>query len=166
MNLRQRRKYIKYKQRLWQAVVKDDFRRASKMLRFVGDDDELLNAAIQSGQSAEMVELLLGGLKLQEDESTPYFCTYRYDVANALLNAGADPCAVNKEGATPLHSCTRPEIAELLIAAGAHMNAEDEHGRTPLDYAISHNHQSTRHKQLIATLIRDGATKGSRLPEH
>ena len=121
-------------------------------------------------RSAEMARLLIAaGADVNARDvlgNSPLFSAYRYDVAYALLNAGADPGAVNKKGATPLHSCTRPELAELLIAAGAHVNAEDEHGHTPLDYALSHNHQSTRHKQLIATLIRAGATKGSRLPDH
>lgn len=94
---------------------------------------------------------------------TPLFRTRTPDVAKALLAAGADPCAVNKEGVTPLHECTCSETAEMLLVAGANVNAEDEQGRTPLDWALAHPYQHRLQKQYIATLIRAGGKKGSRL---
>lgn len=92
---------------------------------------------------------------------TPLFRPHTPGVAKALLEAGADPCAVNKEGVTHLHDCTCSEVAEMLLAAGAHVNAEDERGHTPLDWALAHPYQHRIQKQHIATLMRAGGKKGS-----
>ena len=121
--------------------------------------------ALHSVVDAESVDILVQqGLDVNariKSGDTPLFGAHP-GVAKAMLDAGADPCAVNKEGATPLHECTCSETAEMLLAAGAHVNAEDEQGRTPLDWALAHPYQHKIQKQYIATLIRAGAKRGSR----
>lgn len=120
--------------------------------------------ALHSVVDAESVAILVQhGLDVNtrlKSGDTPLFRAHP-GVAKALLDAGADPCAVNKEGVTPLHECTCSETAEMLLAAGAHVNAEDDQGRTPLDWALSHPYQHKIQKQYIATLIRAGAKRGS-----
>ncbi|XP_064078593.1 protein fem-1 homolog A-like [Macrobrachium nipponense] len=55
-------------------------------------------------------------------------------VVNLLLEAGADPCAVDSYGNTPLHvlgryaGCPR-EILDALLAAGAHLDATNRQGQ-------------------------------------
>ena len=120
--------------------------------------------ALHSVVDAESVAILVQhGLDVNtrlKSGDTPLFRAHP-GVAKALLDAGADPCAVNKEGVTPLHECTCSETAEMLLAAGAHVNAEDDQGSTPLDWALAHPYQHKIQKQYIATLIRAGAKRGS-----
>ncbi len=63
------------------------------------------------------------------------------EVLAHLLAAGADPNAVDFEGATPLMYAAEVGTLELLralLAAGADVNARDAEGRTALIYAADH----------------------------
>jgi cytohesin len=63
------------------------------------------------------------------------------EVIRLLLAAGADPNAVDFEGATPLMYAAkveRPEVLRALLAAGADPDAQDAQGRTALMYAADH----------------------------
>jgi ankyrin repeat protein len=58
--------------------------------------------------------------------------------AAALIAAGADVNAVDRERTTPLHHAAmspEPALAEALIAAGAKVNTQNAAGMTPLHYA-------------------------------
>ena len=60
------------------------------------------------------------------------------EIAELLIDKGADVNAKTESGRNPLHSAAmegHKEIAELLITKGADVNAKDEDGRTPLDLA-------------------------------
>ena len=60
----------------------------------------------------------------------------REDTVRALLDWGADANARADSGQTPLHLCETREIAEILVEAGADPTAtDDEHGTTPLVWA-------------------------------
>ena len=57
------------------------------------------------------------------------------EIAQILIEAGADISAKDKYGKTPLHDATfrnSPEIAQLLIDAGADIEAKSKYGSTPL----------------------------------
>ena len=58
------------------------------------------------------------------------------EIAELLIENGADVSAKSLKGLTPLHYAAvngHKEIAELLIAKGADVNAKANDGRTPLD---------------------------------
>ena len=61
------------------------------------------------------------------------------DVANALIDKGANVNAKDGDDLTPLHSAVvsdQVEVAELLIAQGAKVDAKSKHGKTPLYWAV------------------------------
>ena len=65
------------------------------------------------------------------------------DVARALLDAGADPNAVEHGGFVPLHQAAEPgdlPLIQLLLDRGARPHRKDDQGRTPLDLAQAGGH--------------------------
>ena len=65
------------------------------------------------------------------------------NVTRALLEAGADPNAVEHGGYAPLHQAAEPgdvPLIELLLARGARTDLQDDQGRTALDLATAGAH--------------------------
>ncbi|CAL1541588.1 unnamed protein product [Lymnaea stagnalis] len=63
------------------------------------------------------------------------------EMLKLLLQAGAKPSAINKDGLTPLHkACEKGayDIVQLLIDAGSDVNVSSKYGRTPLLYAVQY----------------------------
>lgn len=81
----------------------------------------------------------------------------RGDVAQLLINAGADVEAADGCGMRPLHACcdkfNAPQIIRLLLAAGADVDARDRSGRTALEVAIAGGFGRSVHR--IARLLLD-----------
>lgn len=80
------------------------------------------------------------------------------DVAELLIEKGADVNARNDNGETPLHLAARHgsiEVVRLLVSKGADLNAADVRGITPLCYA-----EDVGQDEIAAWLI----AKGGRRP--
>jgi ankyrin repeat protein len=63
----------------------------------------------------------------------------RTDIAQLLIEHGADVNARQQNDITPLHEAAAAgqiELARLLLARGAHVQAKTQDGKTPLDLAI------------------------------
>ena len=83
-------------------------------------------------------------------------------VIAALLDAGADPSARDKDGKTPLHDAARsnqnPDVIAALLDAGADPSARDKDGKTPLHDAA----RSNQNPDVIAALLDAGADPSAR----
>lgn len=86
------------------------------------------------------------------------------DVIQALLNAGANVHARNKEGNTPLHgdwfSTISPDTGavEVLLLAGAKVDARNGLGNTPL-----HKHaRDSDNEQVVKLLLKYGANPNAK----
>ena len=69
-----------------------------------------------------------------------------YEIADALIRAGADVNAKQQSGVTPLHSAAhngQMKLAKLLIDNGADVNARSEAGQSPLDMAKEKGSEET-----------------------
>ena len=93
-------------------------------------------------------------------------------IADLLLDCGADPNARNWDDVTPLHQAVRARniaVVELLLARGADPNARDRgRGSTPLRRAVSAtgaggtSGSGACMRQLTEMLLQHGADPGAR----
>ncbi|XP_074654554.1 ankyrin repeat domain-containing protein 49-like [Tubulanus polymorphus] len=109
--------------------------------------DELLE------QDAELVNCK------DDDGYTPLhraaYCNHT-NIAQVLIEKGADVGARTDDGWTPLHSASfwnNVSVAELLLAAGSNINAQTNGKQTPLHLAAS----QPDHKNIIALLLTNPA---------
>lgn len=98
-----------------------------------------LHDAAKAGDITEVRRLIEAGanVKVREDSFTPLHLAASGDVAQALIDAGANVNAKGKGGATPLHSAASGNVAQTLIDNDADVNAKDNEGYTPLDRAAN-----------------------------
>jgi ankyrin repeat protein len=76
----------------------------------------------------------------------------RFEIAELLIDRGANVNAKAKEGVVPLHEAARMghvKLARLLLAHGADVNAKDDKGTTPLDWAGLHEGRPEVTKLLL-----------------
>jgi ankyrin repeat protein len=109
-----------------------------------------------------ILALLKANPKLHDAKSsygfTPLHLATRYgnrDIAQRLLDHGADVNVKDNYGSTPLHGAAYKgykEVAELLLVKDADINAKNNADRTPLDYAKARADQP-----LIELLRKHGA---------
>ena len=86
-------------------------------------------------------ELLEAGLDVNGKDQkgrTPIFYTWSKPMLDFLIQSGADPKILDKDGETPIHHAARgfynatAEIIRTLVKAGVDVNARNKLGRTPL----------------------------------
>src|SRR5213080_2191136 len=127
------------------AIVDDDYRAVEKLLEA---DRDLARRPIRTPKlyRSKIFHWLYAG-----DTALHLAAAgYRVEIAQHLLNAGADPNAAqsSRRGA-PLHYAAdgymnsaawnpdrQVKMIQLLLAAGASINAQDKNGATPLHRAV------------------------------
>jgi ankyrin repeat protein len=114
------------------------------------------------GQGASMKQAFSAVEKSDKSPAT----ANRHAVARALLQAGADVNAADKDGGTPLHKATQlgdVELVGMLLTAGANVNARTKTGRTALITASTWNYPECTTALLAAGAdteisMQDGST--------
>lgn len=123
------------------------------------NDEMNIHDATKNGD-IDIVRLLLeedpGNVNSRdEDGNIPAHLAAVYskkNIAELLINSGANVNIANNKGTTPLHNAQTPEITELLLNAGAEVDAQDIEGWTPLYTAVY-----LEQKAKVQLLIDDGA---------
>jgi len=113
--------------------------------------DELLMNSSKGENIQQITELIEAGANINavkiEQKETPLHIAIRYghkEVAEFLLNEGANINALERRKWTPLHTAVKSgkmEVAELLLDRGANVNSVDKKGRTPLSIVASDDYQ-------------------------
>ena len=106
--------------------------------------DRALLKAAEKGNIKAVKQAIADGADVNANDKdfvwTPLHYAVRHghkEIAELLIEKGANVNAKNKYRTTPLHRAAawdHKEVAELLIAEGADVNARDNGGRTPLDW--------------------------------
>lgn len=124
--------------------------------------DELLMNSSQGENIQQITELIEAGANINAvtigQKETPLHIAVRYghkEVAELLLNEGANINALERRKWTPLHTAVKNgkmEVAELLLDRGANVNAVDNLDMTPLHFALKYNRE-----ELVRLLLDRGA---------
>lgn len=115
-----------------------------EMVRFLIDRSAPIDGRNDDG--ATYLQTVVGGDA--EDE----------EVAQLLIERGANVNIADNDGRTPLLRCESLEIAQLLIAHGANVNATDKDGMTPLHMTAFEETRSA----LGELLVKHGADVNAR----
>gem|GEM_PF-1830076 len=112
-----------------------------QLLKCDDPEQEFLN--IVESEDCDRLRRILdadpGWISEVEEYDTPFYVAQTPEMAELLLEYGANPNARGDDGQTPLHFATLEDvvlqIVPTLIAAGAELESIDDHGCTPLTYA-------------------------------
>ena len=126
-------------------------------------DEEKLSKAARADNTDEARMILATGMvdincRFGHFGSTPLLeaaMQGQKDVAQLLIESGAELSKADIRGRTPLHWAainSQKEVAQLLIESGADLNVADEGGRTPLHRAAMNGHT-----EVAKLLIESGA---------
>jgi len=157
--------------KLFKAIEEGNLAKVIRLLhrgemKILKSKEDKLFKAVEEGNLAEVIRLLQKGANVNAREKSPYTSGNTplhlaaekgyEDIAELLIDKGADVMALDLYRHTPLHLAAlfgHAEVAELLIAKGADLNArETETGSTPLHEAVF-----GRHKNVVELLIAKGA---------
>lgn len=134
--------------------------------RFDGDNGDCLILACAHAQPEAAIGMIKGGLNVNRQtlyhKVTPLYIAAREslnDVVTALLEAGANPNSVTRDGNTPLYMASvtgNVSCMRSLLTAGANPNAFKSNGMSPLFVAIKYGHIDA-----VRLLLENGATTAS-----
>lgn len=139
---------------LYEAIeVKQDVELVKKILNenpnLINEKDELgfsVAHFVAGSKSKEIVEFVLSkniNINVKNKYgSTPLHIAVYPEIAQILINNGADVNEIDNEEETPLHDCAwngeeRGEMIKLLLQNGVDRSKKNYKGQTALDIAIS-----------------------------
>jgi ankyrin repeat protein len=125
--------------------------------------------ACQEGHLAIAAFILDQGAQVIVDELVRFVKNGNIEVVKMLLEKGANPRAVTKDGRTPLYVASRNgylEIAKMLLGKGADAAAADNEGVTPLHAASGYGHLEIAKMLLEKGVGAAVATKSGWTPLH
>ena len=123
--------------------VADNQKDAAQANRKLNQVQTAINTAVSRGDDRQVRQLLNAGVDLNArhpDEGSTALSTAalhgQLEIANLLLERGADPNATNNDGNAPLHVAAflcHADIVELLLDRGASIEQKNNRGETAVD---------------------------------
>lgn len=121
-------------------------------------DHNLLHRAVLDNDYDEVADLIAVGANIngiiERSGATALHLVENPDIAQLLIDSGADIQARDHKGNSPLHSSAYPEVTRVLLRAGAHPDAKNHEGNSPLHVA--------RSREIAEILLKYGASIFSR----
>jgi uncharacterized protein len=123
-----------------------------------------ISEALSKGSDAQVKQLLQAGadpnLETREG-TTPLMCASALNIANCLLDHGADIERVNNKGTTALEQAScwgRSDVVKVLLKRGAvtQLLKISESGHTPLSAAVTNRHEETTLLLLQRSVLQAG----------
>jgi ankyrin repeat protein len=118
------------------------------LVRFFLDNG--VNANVEDKLGQKPLHQVAGSDSYRDDDAS------HFDIAQLLMERGADVKAQDKSHVTPLHLASyqlKPKLVLLFLDHGANTNAEDDQGRTPLYRVVQDMNYSYKDRFTAAQLL-------------